>query len=92
VLLNHDRRPVVCWAVIGSTTCVSRSIQIWVTSNLWGPSNVRLEGKGTDTAGVKWGARRWDWTEVGLKCALPMGVVYFVMAWAEALRRELSGC
>ncbi|EGO23196.1 hypothetical protein SERLADRAFT_394330, partial [Serpula lacrymans var. lacrymans S7.9] len=27
-------RPEVCWAVIGTTTCVSRSIQIWVTSNL----------------------------------------------------------
>ncbi|KAF9219261.1 hypothetical protein BS17DRAFT_741094 [Gyrodon lividus] len=27
-------RPDVCWAVIGTTTCFSRSIQIWVTSNL----------------------------------------------------------
>ena len=31
---DHGVRPVVCWALIGSTTCVSRSIQIWVTSNL----------------------------------------------------------
>ncbi|KAF8590396.1 hypothetical protein K439DRAFT_1403866 [Ramaria rubella] len=92
VLFNHDRRPVICWAIIGSTTCVSRSIQIWVTSNLWGPSNSRLESKGVYNAEVKWGPRRWDWVEVGVKCALPMGVVYFVMAWAEALRRELSGC
>lgn len=90
VLFDHERRPVICWAIIGSTTCVSRSIQIWVTSNLWGPSKHRVDGN--DGAGIKWGPRRWDWTEVGITCALPMGVVYFVMAWAEALRRELSGC
>ncbi|KAH7919918.1 hypothetical protein BV22DRAFT_1074726 [Leucogyrophana mollusca] len=27
-------RPDVCWAIIGTTTCISRSVQIWVTSNL----------------------------------------------------------
>ena len=40
--------------------------------------------------GGKWGGRRWNWKEVGLKCALPAGVLYFVMAWAEQLRREWS--
>lgn len=33
--LEVGKRPVVCWAVVGSTTCVSRSVQIWVVSNLW---------------------------------------------------------
>jgi len=36
----------------------------------------------------KWGGRRWDWGEVGVQCMLPAGMVYFVMAWAGALRRE----
>ncbi|KAF7305508.1 hypothetical protein HMN09_00803700 [Mycena chlorophos] len=34
-LLDHTRRPVAVWAAIGTTTCMSRSVQIWVTSNLW---------------------------------------------------------
>ncbi|EIW77989.1 hypothetical protein CONPUDRAFT_129023 [Coniophora puteana RWD-64-598 SS2] len=34
-------RPAVCWAVIGSTTCFSRSIQIWVTSNLLPPAGAK---------------------------------------------------
>ena len=38
--------------------------------------------------GGKWGGRRWDWKEVSVKCVLPAGIVYFVMAWAEQLRRE----
>jgi hypothetical protein len=42
--------------------------------------------------GGKWGGRRWDWSEVGVQCMLPAGLVYFVMAWAEALRREFGGC
>lgn len=40
--------------------------------------------------GGKWGGRRWDWREVGMKCVLPAGILYFVMAWAELIRRELS--
>ncbi|KIJ59486.1 hypothetical protein HYDPIDRAFT_100597 [Hydnomerulius pinastri MD-312] len=35
-------RPDVCWAVIGTTTCFSRSIQIWVTSNLLPSSRSRI--------------------------------------------------
>ena len=36
--------------------------------------------------------RRWDWKEVSLKCVLPAGVLYFVMAWVGELRREWAGC
>lgn len=43
-------------------------------------------------SGGKWGGRRWDWREVGVQCMLPAGMVYFVMAWAEALRREFGRC
>ncbi|KAH6904905.1 hypothetical protein BKA70DRAFT_1226118 [Coprinopsis sp. MPI-PUGE-AT-0042] len=28
------RRPVIAWAIIGTTTAISRSVQIWVTSNI----------------------------------------------------------
>lgn len=34
-VLNADKRPAAVWAVVGTTTCVSRAVQIWVTSNLW---------------------------------------------------------
>ncbi|KAG8867959.1 hypothetical protein FRB98_003901, partial [Tulasnella sp. 332] len=33
-ILNHPKRPLVCWAVIGTTTCISKAVQLWVTSNL----------------------------------------------------------
>ncbi|KAF5368023.1 hypothetical protein D9758_004495 [Tetrapyrgos nigripes] len=32
---NVGVRPVLTWAVVGTTTCASRSVQVWVTSNLW---------------------------------------------------------
>lgn len=35
-----------------------------------------------------WEGRRWEWGEVGVKCALPMGVVCVVMAWALVLTDE----
>ncbi|KIM44330.1 hypothetical protein M413DRAFT_379368 [Hebeloma cylindrosporum] len=133
-ILEYEKRPVICWAVIGTTTCMSRSVQIWVTSNLWWekrpepPKIVEEIAAGSNGSGVagggaapvggvvgsssldainattveenrraywkrwggggKWGGRRWDWKEVGVKCVLPAGVVYFVMAWADQLRRE----
>ncbi|KAJ7186956.1 N-glycosylation protein-domain-containing protein [Mycena filopes] len=113
-LLNHARRPVVVWAAIGSTTCASRSVQIWVTSNLWweprergereGNGNGAVNGNGGGSGGKtgpaggwrrfggRWGGRRWDWRAVAVQCMLPAGVLYFVMAWAEQLRREWAGC
>ncbi|KAI0315488.1 N-glycosylation protein-domain-containing protein [Amylostereum chailletii] len=92
-LLDHARRPVICWAVIGSTTSLSRSIQLWVTSNLWWEVDARGRERGWRLKlGGRWGGRRWDWGEVLVKCGLPMGICYFVMAWAEALRREWEGC
>jgi hypothetical protein len=114
---------------------MSRSVQIWVTSNLWwekrdthtkdrdrnghhessvnGSSTAGLARLGSSgklseainatsaeenrraywkrwSGGGKWGGRRWDWKEVSLKCVLPAGVLYFIMAWAEQLRREWS--
>ncbi|KAF8152251.1 N-glycosylation protein-domain-containing protein [Crassisporium funariophilum] len=146
-ILEHEKRPVITWAVIATTTCMSRSVQIWVTSNLWwekrdhakdrdrdrdaahdaggGGSSSAVQGHndvGVSSASVidlasaaltqavnatavkesrrtywkrwggggKWGGRRWDWKEVGVKCVLPAGVVYVIMAWAEQLRREWS--
>ncbi|KAJ7074708.1 N-glycosylation protein-domain-containing protein [Mycena amicta] len=102
-LLDHTRRPVAVWAAIGTTTCISRSVQIWVTSNLWDPQppppppNKQSKPKPKTNAGWRrfggrWGGRRWDWREVGIHCMLPAGVLYFVMAWAEQLRREWSVC
>ena len=80
-LLGHTARPALCWAVVGTTTCWSRSIQLWVTSNIvLAPSHPEEE--------AKWMQRRWDWGVVGRQCALPAGAVYFVMAWAQLLVRE----
>ncbi|KAI0821746.1 N-glycosylation protein-domain-containing protein [Trametes gibbosa] len=89
-LLDHEARPLICWAAIGTTTCCSRSVQIWVTSNIIpapappgsAPEELMRKGK----------RRRWDWTQVGLKCALPAGIIYFVMAWALVLKQEFVGC
>ncbi|KAL1665384.1 N-glycosylation protein-domain-containing protein [Schizophyllum commune] len=96
VVLEHEKRPVITWAVIATTTCCSRSVQLWVTSNLWWEPRERMArgqgGKWHRWRGGQWGGRRWDWREVGLKCMFPAGVLYFVMAWAEQLRREFSGC
>lgn len=120
-LLDHALRPVVCWAVVGTTTCCSRAVQMWVTSNLVVPvqHHHHQEGGGQsgrggsrrgsrsgsrmDVAGVgvaqkdgeatpRRSGRRWDWGEVTRRCVLPMGVCYFVMAWAEVGRREWEGC
>ncbi|KAG8962138.1 hypothetical protein FRC03_004553 [Tulasnella sp. 419] len=33
-LLDEYHRPLVCWTIIGTTTCLSKSIQMWSTSNL----------------------------------------------------------
>ncbi|KZV98876.1 hypothetical protein EXIGLDRAFT_726777 [Exidia glandulosa HHB12029] len=76
VILGASARPLTCWVLIGSTTCVSRAIQIWVVSNLE-PGQSQ---------------RRWDWEEIGVKCALPAGILYFVTLWACLLQREWVGC
>lgn len=95
-------RPDVCWAVIGTTTCISRSIQIWVTSNLLPsdtdtrvsavPDRLRphVKIKGEETR--KLVGRQWDWRIVAKVCMLPAGCLYFVMAWIGAWRRETWDC
>jgi N-glycosylation protein len=79
---------------------------MWVTSNLWwerddgdGEKEGKVKERGKSRSagwrqwsGGKWGGRRWDWGEVVIQCVLPAGLVYFFMAWAEAGRREWSGC
>ena len=99
-------RPDICWAVIGTTTCISRSIQIWVTSNLLLSTS---SGSRTNlTAAVpdrprprrahvgeetrKLTGRKWDWAIVARVCMLPAGCLYFAMAWIAAWRREAGGC
>lgn len=136
---DYIQRPLICWTIIGTTTCVSRGIQIWATSNLvsaygslasssakstplhsqsvsysnlaaalreerrrreaeeeergrtrkW-MSSVTFGIGGTGVGAPAGGGKRrfWDWKEVGLKCALPAAVLYFVMAWALLLKRE----
>ena len=92
-LFDHRRRPLACWALIGTTTCLSRSVQLWVTSNLYyaptrSATSVR-DGKVLREEG-RLGPRRWDWAEVMVKCAFPAGVLYFLTAWALILKSELS--
>jgi hypothetical protein len=75
---------------------MSRSVQIWVMSNLWW----ERRGDGDLSVGGycrMLGGGRWVGVEMGLdggwvKCVFPTGALYFVMAWAEALRREWSSC
>lgn len=81
-VLDSSKRPVVCWAVVGTTTCISRAIQLWATSNL-GPIERGQR--------VIYG-RKWDWGDVALKCGLPLALVYFVMAWGSVWNRELGLC
>ncbi|EKM77255.1 hypothetical protein AGABI1DRAFT_130671 [Agaricus bisporus var. burnettii JB137-S8] len=118
-IFEVSKRPAVVWAVIGTTTCTSRSIQMWVVSNL-PTKSASSQGLSTDarerekrrgveaetnrsktlrvgnTYWKKWNRwrrkRRWDWREVSIRCVLPAGVLYFIMAWASELRRELGGC
>lgn len=133
-VFDHAQRPLICWTIIGTTTCVSRSIQIWATSNVVSHPSFSSSVKSTPlhsqnasysnlVAALREERRRreaeeeergrtrkwmssvtfgiggtgvaspmkkrfWDWKEVGMKCALPTAVLYFVMAWALLLRRE----
>ncbi|KAG8737486.1 hypothetical protein FRC10_008107 [Ceratobasidium sp. 414] len=81
-VLDVDKRPAACWAVVGTTTCISRAIQLWATSNL-GPIERGQR--------VIYG-RKWDWGDVALKCGLPCALVYVVMAWGAVFNRELGLC
>lgn len=84
---------------------MSRSIQIWVTSNLVIPSGredlhmqiyrrSRSRAKGVKGEGVPIavGGRRWDWGEVGVRCVLPAGLLYLVTAWSLMLKEEIWRC
>lgn len=95
VLFDHTKRPLACWALIGTTTCFSRSVQLWVTSNLYMPPEASSNNTHNLTSGGKvlrsegrLGPRRWDWGEVMVKCLLPAGVLYFVTAWAMVLKQD----
>ncbi|KAI0643283.1 N-glycosylation protein-domain-containing protein [Trametes meyenii] len=91
-ILDHEARPLICWAAIGTTTCCSRSVQLWVTSNIV-PAPVPPGGAAPEEELMRKGKRRrWDWAQVGVKCALPAGILYCVMAWALVLRKEFIGC
>ena len=114
---------MICWCVVGTTTCASRSVQIWVTlkggdeetkdgtSNMNGhvhsiphppfhtdsdivpsphPQTTRIQSRPRPRGRWMYTSRRWDWKEVGVKCLLPAGIVYF-MAWLGELRM-LSPC
>ncbi|KAI0755691.1 N-glycosylation protein-domain-containing protein [Fomes fomentarius] len=92
-ILDHEVRPLICWAAIGTTTCCSRSVQLWVTSNIVpAPAPPGSPLAQEEELLRKGRHRRWDWGQVGAKCALPAGLVYFVMTWAVVLRREFMGC
>ncbi len=91
-LLDHEVRPLICWAAIGTTTCWSRSIQLWVTSNIVPAPAPPGSAVPEEELMRKSKRRRWDWAQVGVKCALPAGIIYTVMAWALLLKREFIGC
>ena len=41
----------MCWVLIGTTTCISRSVQLWVTSNLYYAPEDRAVGAGAGALG-----------------------------------------
>ncbi|KAH9933973.1 N-glycosylation protein-domain-containing protein [Epithele typhae] len=101
-VLDHELRPLICWAAIGTTTCCSRAVQLWVTSNIvpipsYPPPPASAAATHPPASAeeelMRRGKRRvWDWAQVLTRCALPAGVVYFAMAWALAVRADVLGC
>ncbi|KAI0338692.1 hypothetical protein BDW22DRAFT_1337269 [Trametopsis cervina] len=86
-LLDHEARPLICWAAIGTTTCCSHAIQMWVTSNI-----VEPPGSSSDSSMKRRSKRKWDGNAVLRECVLPAGIAYFVTAWMVVLSREFGGC
>lgn len=35
-IVDHTKRPLLCWTLIGTCTCIGKAIQMWATSNLRG--------------------------------------------------------
>ena len=64
---------------------------MWVTSNIIDPSHARTNGAASPELQRRF-RRRWNWNAVLRECALPAGIVYFVMAWVLALRHEFDMC
>jgi len=104
LILSHSKRPTVCWAVIGTTTCISRSIQMWVCSNLAvirSPEHVPPHRKRINRLQyllmppaplpLRSRPRRWDWNRVLFRCGLPLAICYFIMAWGEVAKKEYEG-
>ncbi|EJT98230.1 hypothetical protein DACRYDRAFT_24700 [Dacryopinax primogenitus] len=86
-------RPLTAWVVIGTTTSISHSVQIWVTSN------IRLASK-DERESRRWfavplgldywlGKRKMDWAKVVRQSGIPLFVLYFVTCWTMLLDREL---
>ena len=82
---------------------MSRSIQIWVTSNLVIPAEGQRQHSRRsrsrnrnivrgDAIPIALGKRRWDWGEVGVKCVLPAAVLYLVTAWSLMVKEEFWRC
>ncbi|KAI0683846.1 N-glycosylation protein-domain-containing protein [Cytidiella melzeri] len=85
-LLDHEARPLICWTAIGTTTCCSRSIQMWVTSNI-----VEPPGSSSDANMKRRSKRKWNGPAVLRECVLPAGIAYFVTVWVLMLSKELGG-
>ncbi|KIY71150.1 hypothetical protein CYLTODRAFT_487517 [Cylindrobasidium torrendii FP15055 ss-10] len=80
-VLDVSARPHVVWALVATCTSVSRSVQMWATSNLWRQETEEPSGKDRWRGG-RWKGRRWEWGAVTRRCIVPLGFGYFVMAWA----------
>ena len=58
----------MCWVLIGTTTCISRSVQLWVTSNLYYAPEDRAVGAGSSgnvSANVNVGGGTGAWIVSG---------------------------
>ncbi|KZO97361.1 hypothetical protein CALVIDRAFT_536370 [Calocera viscosa TUFC12733] len=86
-------RPLTAWVVIGTTTSISHSVQIWVTSNIRLASKDAEESRRWFAVGMGldyWlGKRKIDWSKVVRQSVIPLFVLYFVTCWTMLLDREL---
>lgn len=86
-------RPLTAWVVIGTTTSISHSVQIWVTSNIRLARQDERESRRWFAVGMGldyWlGKRKIDWSKVVRQSVIPLFALYFVTCWTMLLDREL---
>lgn len=85
-VLDHGQRPLVCWAVVGTTTCISKAVQLWVTSNLKHGERVKVWSP-RGLAGWALGEDAYDDGSVGNESYEKANLKKRKWNWARVLKR-----